>query len=282
MVSIVVPVFNGEQTVERALRSVLAQTWPGLEVIVIDDCSKDRSAAIVAAIDDPRVQLIRLAANSGAGRARNLGVGASSGEYCAFLDADDYWHPEKIARQLAAARRHGGDRFVIATRCVVVNRGREVVHPLRVKQPEVPVADYIYRHGAMLQTSTLLLPQALARAVPFDEALACNQDTDLMLRLEAAGAEICMLPDPLVYYDNNPRPTRVSFRTNLDASLAWFARRGAAWSTRARKGYYFFDASARAARGGQKLRALRYLLAGLHGDIAPRTAVRRLVDILRD
>src|SRR5712664_2593161 len=74
VVSIVVPVFNGEQTVERALRSVLAQTWPGLEVIVIDDCSKDRSAAIVAALDDPRVQLIRLAANGGGARARNLGV----------------------------------------------------------------------------------------------------------------------------------------------------------------------------------------------------------------
>src|SRR5262249_8669237 len=144
---------------------------------------------------------------------------AASGRYCAFLDADDYWQPEKIARQLAATRACGGERFVIATRCVIVNRGREVVHPVRVKEPETPGADYIYRHGAMLQTSTLLMPRALARAVPFDEALACNQDTDLMLRLEAEGAEIVMLPDPLVYYDNNPRPTRVSFRTNLDASL---------------------------------------------------------------
>jgi hypothetical protein len=74
----------------------------------------------------------------------------------------------------------------------------------------------------------------------------------------------------------------VSFRTNLDASLAWFARRGKHWSVRARKGYYFFDASARAARGGQKVRALRYMLAGLHRDIKARTAVRRFVDILRD
>jgi len=281
VVSIVVPVFNGEQTVERALRSVLAQTWPDLEVIVIDDGSRDRSAAIVAAIDDPRVQLIRLAANGGAARARNLGVATASGCYCAFLDADDYWHREKIARQLAAARSRTGDRFVIATRCVIVNRGREVVHPPRIKQPDIPVADYIYRHGAMLQTSTLLLPRALATRVPFDEALACNQDTDLMLRLEADGAEICMLSDPLVYYDNNPRPTRVSFRTNLDASLAWFARWRGRWSVPARKGYYFFDASARAARGGRKMRALRYMLAGLHRDIGPRTAMRRLVDILR-
>jgi glycosyltransferase involved in cell wall biosynthesis len=281
VVSIIVPVFNGEQTIARALRSVLAQTWTSLEVIVIDDCSRDRSAAIAAAIDDGRVQLIRLAANGGGARARNLGVAAASGTYCAFLDADDYWHPEKIARQLAAAREHAG-AFVIASRCVIVARGREAVHPAIVKQPDVPVADYIYRHGAMLQTSTLLLPRALAQRVPFDEALACNQDTDLMLRLEAEGAEICMLADPLVYYDNNPRPTRVSFRTNLDASLAWFARRGGQWSSRARKGYFFFDASARAARGGQKMRALRYMLAGLHRDIAPRAAVRRLVEILRD
>ncbi len=282
IVSIVVPVFNGAQTIERALRSVLAQTWPDLEVLVIDDCSRDRSADIVAAIDDPRVHLIRLAANGGAARARNLGVATASGRYCAFLDADDYWHPEKVARQLAVARGRADGRFVIATRCVIVNRGREVVHPVRVKQPDVSVADYIYRHGAMLQTSTLLMPRALARRVPFDEALACNQDTDLMLRLEADGAEICMLPEPLVYYDNNPRPTRVSFRSNLDASLAWFARWRAQWSARARKGYYFFDASARASRDGQKMRAVGYMLAGLHRDIGPRTAVRRLVDILRD
>jgi glycosyltransferase involved in cell wall biosynthesis len=282
VVSIIVPVFNGEQTIVRALTSVLAQTWRELEVIVIDDCSRDRTAALVAAIDDPRVQLISLASNAGAARARNLGVQAAGGGYCAFLDADDYWHPEKIARQLAMARGQEGERFVVASRCVIVTRGRQVVHPTIVKQPEVPVADYIYRHGAMLQTSTLLMPRALAQRVPFDEALTCNQDTDLMLRLEADGAAICMLADPLVYYDNNPRPGRVSFRANLDASLAWFALRGTHWSARARKGYFFFDASARAARAGHKLRALRYMLAGLHPDIAPRAAARRLVEILRD
>jgi len=280
-VSVVVPVHDGGHTIERALRSALAQTWRDLEVIVIDDCSRDCTAAIVSAIRDPRVHLIRLAANAGAARARNIGIAVASGAFCAFLDADDYWHRDKLARQLEAARGRDGDRFVIATRCVIVDRGRETVHPRRVKEPHVSVADYIYRFGAMLQTSTFLIPRALAARVPFDEALACNQDTDLMLRLEAEGAAIVMLPEALVFYDNGRRPTRVSFRPNLDASLAWFARWRGGWSAQARKGYYFYDASRRASRGGRKLRALRYMAAGMHRGIAPRAAVRQLVEILR-
>ena len=96
----------------------------------------------------PGAETIRLAASAGAARARTIGAAAASGTHCAFLDADDRWHREKIARQLEAARGRDGDRFVIAARCAIAHGGREFVHPRGVKETHAPVADQIYRFAS--------------------------------------------------------------------------------------------------------------------------------------
>ncbi|HEY2988594.1 MAG TPA: glycosyltransferase family A protein [Candidatus Binatia bacterium] len=99
LISCIVPVFNGERYLRETLDSILAQTYRPLEVVVIDDGSTDGTSAIVA---DYGVQVRYLwQANSGPATARNLGLSAARGDYVAFLDADDLWHPEKLARQMA-------------------------------------------------------------------------------------------------------------------------------------------------------------------------------------
>jgi hypothetical protein len=103
LVSAIIPAHNAERFIAATLRSALAQTYPRLEVIVIDDGSRDATAAIAGRIaaQDRRVRLIRLRTNAGAARARNAGIEAATGRYIAFLDSDDLWLPEKTARQLA-------------------------------------------------------------------------------------------------------------------------------------------------------------------------------------
>lgn len=98
-VSVIVPVFDGERFIAEALSSILAQTRPADEIIVVDDGSTDGSAAIAGSMAD--VQVVRKE-HSGLGATLNAGVRAASGNVLAFLDADDRWLPEKLARQVSA------------------------------------------------------------------------------------------------------------------------------------------------------------------------------------
>ncbi|MCB0791851.1 MAG: glycosyltransferase family 2 protein, partial [Flavobacteriales bacterium] len=98
-VSVVVPCHNAAPWIEATLTSVLAQDWPGLEVIVVDDGSVDDSADRVAR-RFPQVRLLRQA-NAGVAAARNAGLKAASGDWVAFVDADDHWLPGKLRVQMA-------------------------------------------------------------------------------------------------------------------------------------------------------------------------------------
>ena len=101
LVSVVIPTYNRPEATERAARSVLAQTHRALELLVIDDGSTDDTAARVERIGDPRLRVVRQE-NGGVARARNRGLAEARGAYVAFLDSDDEWRPDKLARQVAA------------------------------------------------------------------------------------------------------------------------------------------------------------------------------------
>lgn len=102
MVTVIMPAYNAESTIQTALRSVLNQTWTNLEVLVVDDCSTDGTAAIVEdyMAGDPRVKLIKNDSNSGPYVARNQALREASGVFVTCSDADDWSHPEKIERQV--------------------------------------------------------------------------------------------------------------------------------------------------------------------------------------
>lgn len=99
-VSVIIPVHNGERYLAEAIQSVLAQTLPPDEIIVVDDGSTDASAAVAQSFGAPARVLIQ--ANLGPAAARNLGVARACGDLLAFLDADDLWLPDKLARQMGA------------------------------------------------------------------------------------------------------------------------------------------------------------------------------------
>jgi glycosyltransferase involved in cell wall biosynthesis len=99
LISCIVPVFNGERYLGEAIDSILAQTYRPVEIIVVDDGSTDGTAAVAARYGD-RIRYVRQN-NGGAPTARNLGLSVAMGEFVAFLDSDDLWHPEKLQRQMA-------------------------------------------------------------------------------------------------------------------------------------------------------------------------------------
>lgn len=102
LVSVIVPCFNAENTIKTALSSLVAQSWKNLEIIVVDDCSEDKTASLVEtlSVEYPQIKLIKQTKNSGAYSARNVGLANASGSFITTHDADDWSHPQKIQLQM--------------------------------------------------------------------------------------------------------------------------------------------------------------------------------------
>ena len=113
-VSVLIPAYNAEETLSRTLETVMIQTYDDLEIIIVDDGSKDSTADIVreAAQRDPRIILIQQK-NAGVATARNTGIEAATGEWIAPVDADDLWHPRKIELQMKAAQEFGEEAGMV-------------------------------------------------------------------------------------------------------------------------------------------------------------------------
>lgn len=130
LVTVVIPAYNAAAFIERTLRSALRQTHSKLEVIVVDDGSTDSTGGIARAVaaGDSRVRIISVP-NGGVASARNIGISESAGEFVAFLDADDLWHPTKIERQLTALDQvEGAAVAYVLSRCIDLNDGAVFQH----------------------------------------------------------------------------------------------------------------------------------------------------------
>lgn len=105
LVSVIMPAYNAEKTLAAAIHSVLKQTWTNWELIIINDCSTDKTVNIISRFEelDTRIHNITNKKNFGVSKSRNIGVDHSRGEWIAFLDSDDWWAPEKLALQIEFA-----------------------------------------------------------------------------------------------------------------------------------------------------------------------------------
>lgn len=137
LVSIVTPAFNASSFIEKAIESVIGQTYPHWELIVTDDCSSDKTSDIVTrfADRDQRIQLITQKINQGPAMARNASLERARGRFIAFLDSDDWWLPQKLERQLAFM--FDGQKVLSYTQFRRVdqngeNPGREIEVPARL------------------------------------------------------------------------------------------------------------------------------------------------------
>src|SRR3954468_22992204 len=123
-VSVIIPVFNAAATVAETIESVLRQTFDDYEIIVVDDGSTDRTAHVLGRYQD-RIQMIRRP-NGGISAARNSGVAVSRGEYLAFLDGDDLWVPDFLARTVAALEDDPDCVMAFTDLVIVDSEGREL------------------------------------------------------------------------------------------------------------------------------------------------------------
>ena len=234
LVSVVVPTFNGQHWVADTLQAVLAQTHQNFEVIVVDDGSTDATCEVVRQVA-PGARLLTQA-NARVSAARNAGLAAALGEFVIFLDQDDIWHPQQLARQVAWMQQHAECGAVVCRYHHWYLAQGQYPAPTAVWPPDPGlVADpeftgWVYHQFLFdcwaLTSGTLMRRAAVLAAGGFDTQLRYSEDWDLWLRLSQQ-TQFALLQWPPVLYRQHPvqgsREVRKrDFRTEL---LLGYARR---------------------------------------------------------
>lgn len=177
-VSVIIPTFNRARDLERALASVLGQTFNDIEVIVVDNHSTDDPAAVIARHNDARISLHQIDNGGIVAKSRNLGIQVARGEYVAFLDSDDWWAPRKLAASVEVLDR-GAD--VVYHHLYLATRVGQVIFPRKVRARDLrsPVLrDLLDRRPAIPQSSVVMRRAVLSRigGVPEDSDLVAMED----------------------------------------------------------------------------------------------------------
>ena len=202
-VSVVLPVYNAENTLRAALESVLSQTYKDFEVVVCDDGSKDRSREIAAealsVLEGDRWQM-RVGERLGPGGARNAGIRAARGEFIAFLDDDDIWMGEKLAHCVRDLDRGPFD-LVCHSEVWQDERGRRRVRRYRdlFDESREPVVSLL-RNNPFSTSAVVVRRDRLLEAGLFDSSLPSAEDYDLWIRL-------VLLPDFRIGFIDEPLGT---------------------------------------------------------------------------
>jgi len=197
-VSVIIPVFNGERYIRQAIRSVLAQTFEDIELLVVDDGSTDGTAEAVRSCRD-RIHYTRQP-NGGASKARNEGIRRSRGRYIAFLDADDLWRPEKLALQVEYLERHAAVGLVHCDVEGIDEEGRPFIRWQNSDREEGYYWLFMQGH-AVLISSAMFRRALLERSGLFDEEFkkAGLEDIDFWSRMGVVTGFSCMAT-PLVQH----------------------------------------------------------------------------------
>jgi hypothetical protein len=206
--SVVIPAYNAADTLGAAIDSVLAQTRPDFEVIVIDDGSTDDTAAVAAGFADPRVRVYSQE-NAGPSAARNRGIAQAVGEYVSSLDSDDLWLPDYLAEMGRALEENPRAGFAYTRAWVLDASDRFRTVPTgawhRPPTPMLPRDQFV---SELLQECFVNAPTirrtALERVGGYDESLSHGEDWELWLRLANAGFEAVRVEGPLTIYRNRP------------------------------------------------------------------------------
>jgi len=202
-VSVLIDTYNHEKFIEQAITSVLKQEMPmsDVEIIVVDDGSTDRTPEIVRSFE-PRVRLIRKQ-NGGQGSAFNAGIPECQGEIVAFLDGDDWWTEQKLAKVLAVFNENPAIGMVGHGTIATYDDGQQHIEilkePTRLSLNSVEGARLFSCHKAFLGTRTAIRAEVLRRLLPVPEAIRIEAD-EFIFTMAAALTEVYILPEALFFY----------------------------------------------------------------------------------
>jgi glycosyltransferase involved in cell wall biosynthesis len=194
-VSVIIPVFNGESTIGRAVKSVFAQYFTDFELIIVDDGSTDQSVDFINEFARDNLRLIRHPHNLGTAAARNTGIAEARGRWIAFLDADDLWAPEKLARQIALIQQAGPNIKASASGFYLHKGGRKLTISLKLSPGQFR-REILFGCSISPGTTLLVERQVFDELGGFDESFRRLEDWDWLLRYSER-YDMAFAPEPL-------------------------------------------------------------------------------------
>lgn len=199
LISVVIPAYKRGHIIERAIQSILQQTYQDFEILVVDDGSRDNTESIVASLskEEPRIRYFCHDTNRGAQAARNTGAKAAQGEWIAFLDSDDYFTPNSLEVRILVAQSEGVK--VVHSECKVLRKSESLT------TYGVPtLSGYIYRElltdPGPLYSGLFIAKEALEKVGYLDEQIISYQDWDTAIRL-AKYFPFGFVAEPTFIYD---------------------------------------------------------------------------------
>lgn len=230
-VSVIIPCFNAAETIERAVKSVMAQTYEGiLEVLIIDDASSDGTISKLVELNKKfhNVQILRNNENMGPGYSRNKGIDASRFDYIAFLDADDFWLPDKLKNQINFMEKNNFDftyhDYYILSLPLLKNFQKSISYVIAPNHAKLPDFYYLRNYGMCL--TSVVRKKALSSIRFSEERGTSTEDYFFFLGLIRAGINGVRIPIPLGVYivdgfgrsSNKLRQAISVFKVNLSYS----------------------------------------------------------------
>jgi glycosyltransferase involved in cell wall biosynthesis len=196
-VSVIIPAYNQGHYLGEAIQSVIDQTYPDFELVVVDDGSTDKTAQVACSFSDPRVHYIHQE-NRGLSAARNTGILRSSGEYLTFLDSDDMFVADKLETLVNALERDRGLGFVAGQAVLIDENGLPLGKVFDTPLPENPV--HLLLWNPLHVCSVMLRREWQQKVGLFDESLRAYEDWDMWLRLARVGCRMGWVPHPVSFY----------------------------------------------------------------------------------
>lgn len=200
-VSIIIPTYNRAGLIEKSIQSVLAQTYPEFELLIVDDGSVDDTQQVVQNIGDDRIRYIKMPENRGVAAARNEGIRQSAYDYIAFQDSDDLWKPEKLAKQMKMLSQKPQAGLIYCAYECKKSDGTIATVPngsIPMEEKQGSIYPFLLGRNTIGMPSVLARKECLMKSGLFHENLSCLEDWELFLRI-AKNYEIAFLEETLVY-----------------------------------------------------------------------------------
>lgn len=199
MVTIIMPAYNCEKYLRQAVESVIAQTYRDWTLLIIDDCSKDRTAVLAEslAIQDHRITVLHNKHNLGVSGARNRGIKAANSEWIAFLDSDDLWEPNKLKKQFDLLTRYSSAKLLYTGSAFMKEDGERINYVLHV--PERITRRELLKQN-LLSCSSSLVKRHLLLKYPMPEKGEIHEDFVVWLKILEEEQYAYGIDEPLLVY----------------------------------------------------------------------------------